>query len=96
MHGTHEFIVIHDLLHGHWSPVLNFFSNEDRKASYFKMKSISFGFIRDLRDWEMRFDYTGNRELSYDGTRYIWDNTYSISMGLKDVSSVNLHTVIRD
>jgi len=75
---------------------LNFFSDEDRKASYFKMKSISFGFIRDLRDWEMRFDYTGNRELSYDGTRYIWDNTYSISMGLKDVSSVNLHTVIRD
>lgn len=70
----------------------NFFNTDDRKDSYFKMKGISLGFIHDLHDWEMRFDYTGNRELSYDGSKYIWNNTYSISIGLKEVRDLLIHT----
>ena len=70
----------------------NFFNIEDRKESNFKMKSISLGFVHDLHDWEMRFDYTGNRELSYDGSKYIWNNTYSISIGLKEVRDLLIHT----
>ena len=27
------------------------------------MKSISFGLLHDLHDWELMFDYTGSREL---------------------------------
>jgi hypothetical protein len=70
----------------------NFFNTNDRKESNFKMKSISLGFVHDLHDWEMKFDYTGSRELSYDGSRYVWNNTYSISIGLKEVKSLNIHT----
>jgi hypothetical protein len=70
----------------------NFFNIEDRKESNFKLKGISLGFIHDLHDWEMKFDYTGNQELSPDGSRYIWNNTYSISIGLKDVKNLNIHT----
>jgi hypothetical protein len=70
----------------------NLFNIEDRKESNFKMKSISLGLVHDLHDWEMRFDYTGNRELSYDGSRYIWNNTYSISLGLKEVRDLLIHS----
>lgn len=70
----------------------NFFNVEDRKDSYFKMKSLSLGLIHDLHDWELKFDYTGNRELSFDGSRYLWNNTYSVSIGLKEVEGVNMHT----
>jgi len=69
----------------------NFFNVDDRKASYFKMKGISMGFVHDLHDWEMRFDYTGNRELSFDGSKYLWNNTYSISIGLKEVEGLIIH-----
>ncbi len=74
----------------------NFFNTEDRKASQFKLKSISFGFIHDLHDWELNFDYTGNRELSYDGSRYVWDNTYSMSIRLKDVKDFDIHTRLQE
>jgi len=70
----------------------NFFNIEDRKDSNFKMKSIAFGFIHDLHDWELKFDYTGKRVLSYDVSRYVWDNTFSISIGLKEVKDLNIHT----
>jgi hypothetical protein len=70
----------------------NFFNIEDRKDSNFKLKGISLGFIHDLHDWEMKFDYSGNQEISPDGSRYIWNNTYSISIGLKDVKNFNIHT----
>ena len=56
------------------------------------MKSISLGFVHDLHDWELRFDYTGTRELSYDGSKYIWDNVYSVSLGLKEAENIALHT----
>jgi len=74
----------------------NFFNRDDRLASLFKMKRISFGFVRGLHDWDLKFDYTGNRELSYDGSRYIWDNTYTISIGLREVKSVDVHTKIKE
>lgn len=74
----------------------NFFNRDDRESSLFKMKSISFGFIRDLHDWELKFDYTGNRELSYDESSYLWNNTYSVSIGLKEVEEVNISSKIRE
>ena len=74
----------------------NFFNRDDRLASLFKMKRISFGFIRELHDWDLKFDYTGNREISYDGSRYIWDNTYTISISLREVESVDVHTKIKN
>ncbi|UCB47044.1 MAG: LPS-assembly protein LptD [Spirochaetota bacterium] len=74
----------------------NFLNVEDRKDSYFKLKSISFGLTRDLHDWQLNFDYTGNREISYDGTRYLWNNTFSISIGLKEVEDVNIHTTFTE
>ncbi len=70
----------------------NFFNVEDREESNFKMKSISLGFVHDLHDWELSFDYTGTRELSFDGSKYIWDNVYSVSLGLKEVENIELHT----
>jgi hypothetical protein len=70
----------------------NFFNAEDRKESYFKMKGISVGFIHDLHDWELMFDYTGTRELSYDGKQYIWDNIFTVSVGLKEVENIKVHT----
>jgi hypothetical protein len=72
----------------------NFFNRDDREESNFKLKSISFGLVRDLHDWELKLDYTGNRELSYDATRYIWDNTFSISLGLREVPGVTVHTTL--
>ena len=74
----------------------NFFNVEDRKSSNFKLKSISLGLIRDLHDWQLKFDYTGNRELSYDGLRYLWNNTFSVSIGLKEVEDVDIHTTFTD
>jgi lipopolysaccharide assembly outer membrane protein LptD (OstA) len=74
----------------------NFFNVEDRKESNFKMKSISFGIIHDLHDWQMIFDYTGSRELSYDGSRYLWNNTYSVSIALKEVKGIDFHTALND
>jgi hypothetical protein len=70
----------------------NFFNTEDREESLFKIKGISLGFIHDLHDWELRFDYTGNRQLSFDQSRYLWNNTYSISLGLKEIESLRIHT----
>jgi hypothetical protein len=74
----------------------NFFSVEDRKESDFNMKSISLGIIHDLHDWQMMFDYTGSRELSYDGSKYLWNNTYSVSIGLKEVKGMEFHTALND
>ena len=74
----------------------NFFNVEDRKSSNFKLKSISLGLIRDLHDWQLKLDYTGNRELSYDGSRYLWNNTFSVSIGLKEVEDVDIHTTFTD
>jgi len=89
--GTEKINPIVDLLKS-----FNFFNVEDRKSSNFKMKSISFGFIHDLHDWQLVFDYTGKRVISYDASRYIWDNTFSISIGLKEVKDVNIHTQFRE
>ncbi len=74
----------------------NYFNRDDRISSLFKMKRISFGFVHELHDWDLKFDYTGNRELSYDGSRYIWDNTYTVSIGLREVKSVDVHTKIKE
>jgi len=74
----------------------NFFNVEDRKSAGFKLKSISLGLIRDLHDWQLKFDYTGNREISYDGTRYLWNNIFSVSIGLKEVEDVNIHTTFTE
>ena len=74
----------------------NFFNVEDRKSSGFKLKSISFGLIRDLHDWQIKFDYTGNREIAYDGSRYLWNNIFSVSIGLKEVEDVNIHTTFTE
>ncbi len=65
----------------------NFFNINDRKESNFKLKAFSFGFVHDLHEWELKFDYTGRHELSYDRTRYVWNNIYSISIGLKKVKN---------
>ncbi len=74
----------------------NFFNVEHRKESLFKMKSISFGLIHDLHDWELMFDYTGSRELAFDGSKYIWNNTFSVGLGLKEVNGMNFNTVFND
>jgi hypothetical protein len=74
----------------------NFFNVEDRKSTGFKLRSISFGLIRDLHDWQLKFDYTGNREIAADETRYIWNNTFSVSIGLKEVEDVNIHTAFTE
>lgn len=72
----------------------NFFNTDDRKASNFKLKTISFGFVRDLHEWELIFDYTGDRELTPNGTTYRWEQTFSISLGLKKVEGVRIHTSV--
>ncbi|MFW6180790.1 MAG: hypothetical protein ACOC8N_03505, partial [Spirochaetota bacterium] len=74
----------------------NFFNREDREESNFNLKAISFGVVRDLHDWELQLDYTGTRALSYDGTRYVWDNIFSISIGLREVESVKAHATFTD
>jgi lipopolysaccharide assembly outer membrane protein LptD (OstA) len=74
----------------------NFFNTNDRKASYFKLKSVSLGFVRDLHEWQLMFDYTGNRTLQPDGSAYFWDQTFSISLGLKKVESVKVHTTLQN
>jgi lipopolysaccharide assembly outer membrane protein LptD (OstA) len=70
----------------------NFFNRDDRKASHFKLKSLSFGLVRDLHDWELKFDYTGNRELAFDGSKFEWDSTFAISISLKELEGVDIHT----
>jgi hypothetical protein len=72
----------------------NFFNTEDRKASNFKLKTISFGFVRDLHEWELIFDYTGSRELIPNGTTYRWEQTFTIALGLKQVEGVRIHTSV--
>jgi hypothetical protein len=74
----------------------NFFNSEDREESFFKLRSISAGFVHDLHDWELRFDYTGQRELLFDETKYIWSNTFSVSLGLKKVKNVLVKTEYED
>jgi lipopolysaccharide assembly outer membrane protein LptD (OstA) len=73
----------------------NFFNTDDRKASNFKLKSISFGFVRDLHEWELYFDYTGNRILTTDGRTYQWEQTFTIGLGLKKVESANVYTTVQ-
>jgi len=75
---------------------VNFFNPEHRKESNFKMKSISLGLIHDLHEWELKFDYTGNRELNAERSRYLWNNTYSVSIGLKEVEDVDIHTTFSE
>ena len=60
----------------------------------FKLKTISFGFVRDLHEWELQFDYTGGRELLPSGTTYRWEQTFSVSLGLKPVEGVRIHTSV--
>jgi lipopolysaccharide assembly outer membrane protein LptD (OstA) len=73
----------------------NFFNTDDRKVSYFKLKSVSLGFVRDLHEWELAFDFTGNRKLLPDGSAYYWEQTFSISLGLKKVESARIHTTLQ-
>jgi len=72
----------------------NFFNTDDRKASYFKLKTVSFGFVRDLHEWELIFDYTGDRVLAPGGDSYYWEQTFSISLGLKKIESVRVHRTV--
>ncbi len=70
----------------------NFFKRKDREESNFKMKAVSAGLVHDLHDWELKVDYTGRHELSYDGTRYIWNNVFTIGLNLKEIEDVKIHT----
>jgi len=70
----------------------NFFNREDREESGFKLKGVSAGFTHDLHDWILRGGYSGNRELSYDRKSFEWNNVFWVSLSLKDVKNVDIHT----
>jgi lipopolysaccharide assembly outer membrane protein LptD (OstA) len=74
----------------------NFFNTNDRKASSFKLKSVSLGFVRDLHEWELMFDFTGDRKLLPDGSAYYWEQTFTISLGLKRVEGARVHTTLQN
>jgi len=73
----------------------NFFNTDARKASYFKLKNVSFGFVRDLHEWELFFDYTGNRVLLPGGGTYQWEQTFTIGLGLKKVEDARIYTTVQ-
>ncbi len=59
----------------------NFFNIEDRYASSFKIKNLSFRMIHHLHDWDVSVQYSGSPTLKTenDGTRrYVWEPTFSI------------------
>jgi hypothetical protein len=68
----------------------NFFDRSDREDSNFKLKSVSIGFSHDLHDWVLSGGYRGSRELSYDGKRYEWNNTYFVGLSLKNVRNAEI------
>jgi hypothetical protein len=68
----------------------NFFDRSDRENSNFKLKGVSIGFSHDLHDWVLTGGYRGSRELSYDGKRYEWNNTYSVGLSLKNVRNAQV------
>jgi lipopolysaccharide assembly outer membrane protein LptD (OstA) len=59
----------------------NFFNNDDRYESHFKLASISLEFVHHLDDWDLSVSYTGKPELlTYaDGSRqFTWDSILGI------------------
>ncbi len=61
----------------------NFFNIEDRYASSFKIKNLTFRMIHHLHDWDVSVGYSGSPFLKVenDGTmKYVWEPSFSISV----------------
>ncbi|MBN1523309.1 MAG: hypothetical protein JW904_02395 [Spirochaetales bacterium] len=62
---------------------INFFNEEDRYDSFFKLKSIALDYIHYLEDWTFKLSYSGEFKLQLltDGTsQYEWIPAFSFSV----------------
>jgi hypothetical protein len=58
----------------------NFFNDNDRRASLFKIRSLSIKVVHHLHDWDLNFEYQGSPQLRVTGGRqqYEWNQVFAI------------------
>lgn len=60
----------------------NFFSEADRRASAFKIRSLSVSAVHSLHDWNLSLTYTGDWETRTENSKkvYYWAPTFTIKL----------------
>jgi hypothetical protein len=74
---------------------VNFFENNDRKESGFKLKSLNFELTHYLHDWTMNFRTSIKPELKEEGNTYRYEFTPIISFIVQWKPVSDIKTTVR-
>lgn len=66
----------------------NFFNDDDRRASLFKLKSLSVTAKHYLHDWDLSFTFAANPVLDETSLNYIFKTSWSVSLAWRSVSQI--------
>jgi hypothetical protein len=70
----------------------NFFSDQDRSASSFKINTLSVKAVQHFRDWDLSFQYDGSVQLRTNSTTstlaYQWTPTFTIQVQWNAISQI--------
>jgi hypothetical protein len=66
----------------------NFFNDDDRRASLFKLKSLSVTAKHYLHDWDLAFTFAANPVLDETNLVYIFKTSWSVSLAWRSVSQI--------
>ncbi len=66
----------------------NFFNDDDRRASLFKLKSLSVTAKHALHDWDLAFTFAANPVLDETSLSYIFKTSWSVSLAWRSVSQI--------
>lgn len=66
----------------------NFFNDDDRRASLFKLKSLSVTAKHYLHDWDLAFTFAANPVLDEISLSYVFRTSWSVSLAWRSVSQI--------
>jgi len=66
----------------------NFFNDDDRRASLFKLKSLSVTAKHAMHDWDLAFTFAANPVLDETSLSYIFKTSWSVSLAWRSVSQI--------
>jgi|GEM_PF-1423599 len=69
-----------DLLHS-----FNFFNEQDRRISNFKIDDLSLSFIHQMYDWDLAFTFSGSYQQDATAQNWTWTPVFTISIKWQDI-----------
>ncbi len=72
---------------------LNFFDLEARKASFFKLRSLSVKISRKLHDWDLSLEFTGKPLLDPAARKYLFDTSVTALVAWRPVPEFSTKTI---